>query len=77
MTQNLQKLAFFNEYVQARKGQNIWKFGEKCTKSENILNKTLEKVLEIQNMAESCNKNHLTIPKHSKKLPFRLERYNT
>ena len=65
MTQNLQKLAFFNEHVQAWKGQNIWKFGEKCTKSENILNKTLEKALEIQNMTESRNKNHLTIPKHS------------
>ena len=75
MTQNLQKLAFFNEYVQAQKGQNIWKFGEKCTKSENIF--TLEKVLEIKNMTGSRNKNHLTIPKHSKKLRFRLERYNT
>ena len=77
MTQNLQKLALFNEHVQAWKGQNIWKFGEKCTKAENILNKTLEKALEIQNMTESWNKNHLTIPKHSKKLSFRLERYNT
>ena len=41
----------------AKKGQNIWKFGQKCTKSENILemgmwlcviiacNKLLEKAL--------------------------------
>ena len=60
-----------NMLNKGKKGQNIWKFGRKCAKIENILkkgtwlhaiiarNKLLEKALELQFSRTTCSNTNI------------------